>query len=242
MLNSFKSAPSSFALLAAFFAALGTLFFILGAHTAYRNWQFSGEVVRVIGTVNHRYTTTSHSRHGTTTTYHVAFQFHDPTGQAYATQVTATSGTYYRLTAPGAVPVKYLPHFPTINRIDLPAEDTNARKTAWIFLAVGALFGGGGWFSFIEMERLIFYRRWLRRFGTRCAGKVEEIDTSTINVNHENLLYLVYSYTDSTGKKHRDSTQCVSPKKLESWREHQSISVFYDPRDFSKSTVVLDHP
>jgi hypothetical protein len=238
----FKNLPSSFALLAAFFAALGTLFFVIGAHTFYRNCQFAGDVVRASGTVTDRYITYSHSRHGGTSThYHVAYHFYDTAGFGYVTNVSVVSDTYYGLSAQGPVPVKYLPHFPTINRIDLPAEDRNYESMAWAFLTLGGIFGGFGWYSFIELERLIFYRRWLRRFGLRRAGTVDRIETNfSLTINQRNPRYLVYSYTDATGQKHQDSSPYLSLKQEELWKEGDCVDVFCDPRDPSRSTVNLD--
>jgi len=138
----------------------------------------------------------------------------------------------------GDVPVKYLPHFPAIDRVDLPVEDRSHETTAWVFTAVGGLFGGFGWYSFIRLEKLIFYRRWLRKNGVRCVGKVDGIETdSSIQINHRNVRYLAYSYTDSTGRRHQDSSQGLTLKEEELWQSRDSIDVFYDPRDFSASTV-----
>ena len=237
----FKSLPSSFAILAAFFAALGALFFLAGAHTYYRNCQFAGDVQRVNGTVTDHYITISHGRHGSSTTYHVSYVFHDTDQAGFVCSTTVTSQTYYGLSREGPVPVKYLPHFPAISRIDLPAEDASYAEMAWVFMGFGGLFGGCGWHSFIELERLIFYRRWLRKFGVRRAGSVDRIETNTsMTINNRNPRYLLYSYVDTTGKKQQDSSQYLSVKQEELWSEGDSIDVYYDPRDPSKSTVVLD--
>lgn len=237
----FKNLPSSFALMAAFFAALGTLFFVIGAHTFYRNCQFAGDVERIVGTVTNRHITVSHGRHGSSTTYHVSYQFRDADENAFTCSTSVTGETYHELTIQGSIPVKYLPHFPTINRIDLPAEDSSYETMAWAFMGFGGLFGGCGWYSFIELERLIFYRRWLRKFGVRRAGTVDQIEINTsMTINHRNPSYLLYSYTDSTGKKQQDSSIYLSVQQEGIWKEGDSIDVYYDPRDFSKSTVILD--
>ena len=237
----FKNFPSSFAFLAAFFAALGTLFFVIGADTFYRNCQFAGNVERVNGVVTNRYISVSHGRHGSTTHYHIQYQFRDGEEHQFAVSTTVASSSYYSLSSHGPIPVKYLPHLPTISRIDLPAEDSSYETIAWSFLLLGGFFGGCGWYSFIELERLIFYRRWLRKSGIRCAGTVDFIETNQkLEINHRNPHYLLYHYTDSTGKKQQDSSVYLSVKQEGTWNEGDSIDVFYDPRDPSKSTVILD--
>jgi hypothetical protein len=235
-----KHLPSSFAWMAAFFAALGTLFFVIGAHTFYRNWQFSGPVLRTLGTVTDHHITVSHGRHGSSTTYTVGYRYTDSGGQEYVCNASVVSQTYYELDVPGAVPIKYLPQFHSINRIDLPAEDSHYVTTAWIFSGIGGLFGGFGWYSFIGMERLIFYRRWLRKNGIRCSGKVDRIETSSVTVNKRPVRYLVYSYSDPTGQRHSDSSEGLSSAQEAAWTKGDAIEVFCDPRDNSRSVVRLD--
>src|SRR5476649_1805960 len=103
----FKHLPSSFALMAGVFAAMGTLFLVLGGHTFYRNCQFTGHVEHTIGIVTGRNITISHGRHGSTTTYHLAYRFFDTGGTGYVSSTTVTSQTYYELNEGGQVPVKY---------------------------------------------------------------------------------------------------------------------------------------
>jgi len=227
--------------MAGIFAAMGTLFLVLGTHTFYRNCQFAGPVERTIGVVTGRNITISHGRHGSSTTYHLAYRFFDVVGTGYVCSTTVTSQTYYNLNEGGQVPVKYLPHYAAINRVDRPVEDRSHETTAWVFMGIGGLFGGFGWYSFIRLEKLIFYRRWLRKNGVRCAGTVDgvEVDTS-LSVNHRNVRYLTYSYTDSTGRKHQDSSQGLSIKQEELWETGDSIDVYYDPRNYSASAVGLD--
>jgi hypothetical protein len=168
----FKHVPSSFAWMAAFFAALGTLFFILGAHTFYRNWQFASNAERVKGIVTDRHISVSHGRHGSSTTYHIGFRYADHEGAEFVTSVSVVSDTYDSLHLHRAVPVKYLAQYHSINRIDLPEEDSSYQTQAMAFTGFGLLFGGCGWYSFISLERLIFYRRWLRKNGVQCRGRV----------------------------------------------------------------------
>jgi uncharacterized membrane protein len=237
----FKNLPSSYAIMAAVFAAFGTLFFVIGAHTFYRNCQFAGHVERIAGLVTNRYITVSHGKHGSTTYFHVTYQFRDTGSNLFACSTTVTSTTYYEESVHASIPVKYLPHYPTISRIDLPAEDSNYRNIAWGFMLFGGLFGGFGWYSFFELERLIFYRRWLRKFGVRREGKVDRIEINTsLQINHRNPHYLLYSYTDATGKKQRDSSVYLSIKQEGIWSDGDLIDVYYDPRAPSKSTVILD--
>jgi len=239
----FKNLPSSFAIMAAFFAAFGTLFFGIGAHTAYRNWQFSGPIERVTGTVVQRYITVSHGRHGSSTTHHLSYQFRDVLQHPFDESTSVTSQTYYGLSVGGSVPVKYLPGHPEINRVDLPAEDSSYTTVAWAFLGFGGIFGGLGWYSFFELERLIFYRRWLRKAGVLRTGTVDRVEINTsMTINRRNPHYLLYSYTDATGKKQQDSSVYLSIKQEGTWKEGDPIEVFYDPRDPSKSTVNLDQP
>lgn len=237
-----KHLPSSFAWMAAFFAALGTLFFILGAHTFYRNWQFSGPVERTIGTVTDRHITVSHGRHGSSTTYHIGYRYVDGQGQEYVTSASVVSGTYYDLTVPGSVPIKFLPLFHAINRIDLPAEDSSYETQACLFTVLGGAFGGFGWYAFIGLERLIFYRRWLRKNGVRCAGRIDRIETSSVTVNKRNVRYLAYSYTDPAGRRYEDSSEGLSATEESIWSEGEPIQVFCDPRDSGRSAVRLDKP
>ncbi len=235
-----KHLPSSFAWMAAFFAALGTLFFVLGVHTFYRNFQFSGPVEHVMGVVTDRHITTSHGRHGSSTTYHVQFRYFDLKGTEYISNVSVVQQTYYRQRVGGNVPVKYLPQFRAINRIDLPGEDDSYRSQAWAFSLFGGLFGGFGWYAFIGLERLIFYRRWLRKNGVRCAGRVERIESSSVTVNKRTVRYLVYSYSDPSGQRHEDSSEGLSAAEEAAWSDSQNIEVFCDPRDSSQSAVQLD--
>jgi len=234
-----KHLPSSFAWMAAFFAALGTLFFVLGAHTFYRNWQFSGDVERVTGRVTDRYISISHGRHGSSTTYHIGYRYTDAEGAKFVTNVSVNSNTYDSLRRHGAIPVKYLPQFHGINRIDLPDEDRSYRNQALFFMGLGGLFGGFGWYVFIGLERLIFYRRWLRKNGIRCAGRIERIEDSSVTVNKRNVRYLVYSYTDASGTNHKDSSEGLSSVQDSAWNEGDPIEVFCDPRDSSKSAAML---
>ncbi len=239
----FKNFPSSFAILAAFFAALGTFFFIMGAHTLYRNIQFAGNVVRVNGTVTNHFITHSHSRHGTSTTYHLSYHFADTEGRSFESSTSATGKTYYQLGTNSTVPVKYLPNLPTINRIDLPAEDRNYETTAEITLILGGIFGGLGWYVFIGLERQIFYRRWLRRSGIQRVGTVDQIETNySLSINNRHPSYLHYSFTDSTGTLRQDTSPYLSLKQESLWKEGDTIDVFYDPCDPGKSTVRLDRP
>jgi len=236
----FKTAPPSFAIMAAFFAAMGTIFFVVGAHEFYRNLQFSWPVIRVTGTVTERYTTVSHGRHGSSTTYHLDYRFNDTGGKTWDCNDSVASQTYYDLSEQGPVPIKYLPNYPDISRVDLPIEDRNHEIMAWMFMALGGAFGGFGWYAFIGLERLIFYRRWLRRCGVRCMGRVDAVEVNTsITINNRNPRYLNYSYTDSTGQKHQDSSQGLSQKQEELWHEGDAIDVYYDPRDYTQSTVAL---
>jgi len=227
--------------MAAFFAAMGTLFFGVGVHEVYRNFEFGGDVVRVTGTVTGRHISISHGRHGSSTTYHLDYSFKDAAGAPCSDSASVASQTYYDLSVQDPMPIKYLPGWPTINRVDFPVEDRNHEIGAWMFVALGGAFGGFGWYAFIGLERLIFYRRWLRRCGVRCVGTVDEIDRDTsVVVNGRCPSYVNYSYSDSTGRKHQDSSQGLSPKQEELWKRGDTIDVFYDPRDFNKSTVVLD--
>jgi hypothetical protein len=238
-----KHLPSSFAWMAAFFAALGTLFFILGTHTVYRNWQFSGPVQRTIGNVTGRHFTVHHSRRGgTSTTYYVEYGYFDLQGHEFVCNASVVSSTYYSLTAPGSVPIKYLPQLHAVNRIDLPDEDNSYRNQALAFTCVGGLFGGFGWYSFISLERLIFYRRWLRKNGFRCQGRIDRIETSSVTVNKHPVRYLVYTYTYPSGCKHEDSSEGLSATEEAVWSEGESIEVFCDPRDSSRSAAALDKP
>ncbi len=79
----FRHFPSSFAWFAAFFAALGTLFFVIGTHTFYRNWQFSGAVLRASGVVTAKNIHVSHGRHGSSTSYTVSYRYFDLDGTGY---------------------------------------------------------------------------------------------------------------------------------------------------------------
>jgi len=236
----FKHVPSSFAWMAAFFAAMGTLFFILGAHTFYRNWQFASTAERVKGIVTDRHISVSHGRHGSSTTYHIGFRYADHEGAEFVTSVSVVSQTYDSLHLHRAVPVKYLSQYHSINRIDLPEEDSSYQMQAMAFTGFGLLFGGCGWYSFISLERLIFYRRWLRKNGVQCVGRVERIEASDVTVNKRNVRYLVYSYTDTAGARREDSTEGLSAAQDAAWHEGDSIEVFCDPRDNSRSAPVLD--
>jgi hypothetical protein len=238
----FKHLPSSFAWMAVFFAALGTLFFVIGAHTLYRNWQFSGPVERVIGMVTNRNITVSHSRHGSSTHYHVSYHYVDVQGATFFTSVTVTSQTYYSLGVPGGVPIKFLPQYHAINRIDLPAEDSSYETLGWLFTLLGGGFGGFGWYCFIGLERLIFSRRWLRKNGVRCQGRIDRFETTTVTVNKRNVRYLIYTYTDSVGQQHQDSSEGLSATEEAIWSEGETIPVFCDPRDSARSAVLLDKP
>jgi hypothetical protein len=235
-----KHLPSSFAWMAAFFAALGTLFFVLGAHTCYRNWQFAGPVQRTAGTVTDRHFTVSHGRHGSSTSYYVGYRYVDTVGVEYVCNASVVAQTYYSLSMPGLVPVKYLPEFRAINRIDLPAEDRHYETTAWMFMLMGGAFGGFGWYSFLGLERLIFYRRWLRKNGIRCAGRVERIETSSVTVNKRKVHYLVYSYVDSAGRRREDSSEGLSAREEALWSDGEPVEVFCDPRDNSRSVAQLN--
>jgi hypothetical protein len=238
----FKHLPSSFALMAAFFAAMGTLFFVIGAHTLYRNWQFSGNVERVVGAMTGRNITVSHGRHGSSTTYHVSFRYRDAQETQFIASTTVTSSTYYNLGVPGSVPVKFLPQFHAINRIDLPAEDRSYETQGGLFTLLGGAFGGFGWYSFIGLERLIFYRRWLRKNGIRCAGHIDRIETTSVSVNKRNVRYIVYSYADPSGQKHQDSTEGLSATQDDTWSDGEPIEVFCDPRDNTRSAALIDKP
>jgi hypothetical protein len=238
----FKHLPSSFAWMAAFFAALGTLFFVIGAHTLYRNWQFSGKVERVIGVMTDKHITVTHGKHGSSTHYHVSYRYRDANETQFLTSITVTSSTYYSLGVPGSVPVKFLPDHHAVNRIDLPAEDRDYEIQGTMFTLLGGAFGGFGWYSFIGLERLIFYRRWLRKNGVRCAGFVQRLEASSYSVNHRNVRYIVYSYTDPTGQKHQDSTEGLSAKQDAVWSDGDPIEVFCDPRDSSRSAAFLSKP
>jgi hypothetical protein len=235
-----KHLPSSFAWTAAILAAIGTLLLVYGAHTCYRNWQFSGRVERVMGSVTDRYITVSHGRHGSTTHYHICYRYSDEQGWDFSENTTVTSTTYYELTSPGAVPIKFLPQQHDIDRIDLPAEDSSYTRTAWGFTLGGLALGGVGWYVFIGLERLIFYRRWLRKNGIRCAGHVDRLEASPITVNKRTVYYMVYTYTDPLGRKHMDDSEGMTEAQYGSWHDGDSVDVFCDPRDNSRSAVRLD--
>jgi hypothetical protein len=236
----FKHYPSSFAWMAAFFAALGTLFFVVGAHTFYRNWQFSGKVERTKGVVTDKHISISHGRHGSThTNYHVSYRYFDLNGSTFFTSCTVVYSTYYHVSVNGEIPIKYLPQEHGLNRIDFPAEDSNYTTTATVFSLIGGGFGGFGWFSFITLERLIFYRRWLRKNGVRCAGKIERIEDAHMKVNKREIHYLVYSYTDSLGRQLEGSTEGLPASEDELWSEGDRVVVFCDPRDSSRSAMLL---
>jgi len=108
----FKHLPSSFAWMAAIFAAMGTLFFVLGGHTFYRNCQFAGPVERTVGIVTSRSITVSHGRHGSSTTYHLAYRFFDTAGTGFVSSTTVTSQTYYQLHEGGRCPGQIFAPFP----------------------------------------------------------------------------------------------------------------------------------
>ena len=235
-----KHLPSSFAWMAAFFAALGTLFFVVGAHTFYRNWQFSGPVQRTAGTMTDRHISISHGRRSSSTTYHVGYRYVDTEGVEFVCSTTVVSETYYSLGVPGLVPVKYLLEFHAINRIDLPAEDRSQETTAVMFTLLGGGFGGFGWYSFIGLERLIFYRRWLRKNGVRCAGQVDRLEASSYQVNKRTVRYLVYTYTDAMGRKHHDSSEGLTEAEEATWSDRDPVEVYCDPRDSSRSAAVVD--
>jgi len=238
----FKHFPSSFAWFGAIFAAIGTMCFVIGAYTFYMNWEFSrSDVAHVTGTVTKLYTTTSHSRHGSSTSYHVAYDYVDSNGIPWGDDTTVVWGTYISRRIGNSIPVKFLPESPGTDRVDLPAEDSNHQTTAWIMLAMGLFFGGFGWWIFISLERLILFRRWLRRHGVPCAGTVKSVEVnSSVQVNHRSVRYLTYTYADSLGREHLDSTQALSHKQEELWTAGDSIEVYYDPRDPNRSTAILD--
>jgi hypothetical protein len=235
----FKHYPSSFAWMAAFFAALGTLFFVLGVHTAYRNWQFSGKIERTSGIVTGKHITITHGRHGSHTNYHVSYRYFDLNGSSFVTSCTVVSSTYYQLAVDGSIPIKYLPEEHGLNRIDVPAEDRNYTIQAVLFTLLGGGFGGFGWWSFISLERLIFYRRWLRKNGVRCAGKVERVEDANVSVNKRQVHYLVYSYTDSLGRSLEGSTEGLTNEEEMAWTKGAPAVIYYDPRDSSRSAMQL---
>jgi hypothetical protein len=235
----FKHFPSSFAWLAAVFAAIGTLFFILGAHTAYRNWQFSGPVLRTNGVVTDKQIHVSHGRHGSSTSYTVSYRYFDVDGTGFVSNSSVVSSTYYRLSINEPLPIKYLLKERGVNRVDFPAEDAHYFTTAWVFSLVGAGFGGFGWWAFLSLERLVFYRRWLRKNGVRCAGKVERVENANIQMNKRQVHYLVYSYTDSSGQRREGSTEGLTATEDNMWSAGDPAVVFCDPRDSTRSAMLL---
>jgi hypothetical protein len=234
-----KHMPSSLAWLAAFFAALGTLFFVLGAHTFYRNWQFAGPVLRTHGIVTAKNIHVSHGRHGSSTSYTMSYRYFDIDGTGYVSNSSVVSSTYYRLGINDSVPIKYLPKERGVNRIDFPAEDAHYNTTAWVFTLVGGGFGGFGWWSFINLERLIFYRRWLRKNGVRCAGRVTQVASANMQMNNRQVHYLVYSYTDASGQRHEGSTEGMTAAEDAMWSRGDAAVVYCDPRDSTRSAMLL---
>jgi hypothetical protein len=235
----FRHFPSSFAWFAAFFAALGTLFFVIGTHTFYRNWQFSGAVLRASGVVTAKDIHVSHGRHGSSTSYTVSYRYFDLDGTGYVSNSSVVSSTYYQVAVNESLPIKYLPKERGINRIDFPDEDAHYTATAWGFTLLGGAFGGFGWWSFISLERLIFYRRWLRKNGVRCAGKVVHVESANLQVNKRPVHYLVYTYTDGSGQRHEGSTEGLTATEDNMWLEGDPAVVFCDPRDSTRSAMLL---
>jgi len=121
--------------------ALGVFVFVLAANLFYLNQLFDGPTTKVIGSVEALYSSKCRSNPN------VAYCYW--TGTAELHTVTPVSGEIFDgLHAGERLPVKFLPDDPTMNRIDLPAENAERHETAHGLAAVAILFICAGAYTF----------------------------------------------------------------------------------------------
>jgi hypothetical protein len=124
--------------------AIGIAVMVLGAYTLlldidslHVNQQFTGPTTKVIGTVEALYP----SRPRFPSRYNPNIAYSYPIGSvAFHTVAPVCEEVFDGLHVGGPLPVKYLPENPTINRIDLPAENMERQKAPYWLTAMSILF------------------------------------------------------------------------------------------------------
>ncbi len=109
------------------FTGLAAAFLSTGIQNLYSNWQFTGDVIRVSGTVDKL----DRFSHGHTITYLVNYHYIHGNSLAHVMQANVGQHTWRQLHVGGEVSVKYLPGAPTMSSIDLAVEDEDQWRNAW---------------------------------------------------------------------------------------------------------------
>ena len=120
---------------------LGIFTFVLAVNSFHLNRQFAGATTKVIGSVEALYPSRGRYNPNVAYCYPIgAVELHTFAG--------VSEEVFEGLHVGERLPVKYLPDNPTVNRIDLPAENAERQQTPYFLAAFSILFTCVGAFVF----------------------------------------------------------------------------------------------
>ncbi len=225
---------------------LGTLLWVVvsgivlyaSGYQLHENYLFAHHSAPVTATVERRYTTISHGRHGSTTNYHL--QYHYQVGNVIAdARTTVNRATYVTVGNGSSLPILYITTNISHNRVNTPAEDSDRTRTLEITLgltAIDLIVGTCVMIYYVRRNRL---NRELLARGVPCAGVVTRVDFDLVGKTRTARYYLIFSFRDQQGGEQTGRTWYLKPGDEMHWREQMPVSVFCDSRDAKKFTVDL---
>ncbi len=204
----------------------------------YEDFLFAYESKPAVAIVDRKYFTVSHGRHGSTTTYHLAY--HYVVGRTRVGCRASVENATYSSVAPGqSVPVLYLPAELVSNRIELPAEEEVVKWDSGILIAVSLFLSiGGGWMFRYYLRRNRLYH-FLLASGLQCQGTVTAVRFNLVGKAQTKQYYLEFTFHDNRGQLQLGSTWYLMPGTESLWDVGRTIPVYFDPKNSERFTVNL---
>lgn len=207
-----------------------------GGWWTWQNHLFADHGRSTAATVIRLYTTISHGRHGSSTTYHVVYGYR--VGDLLVnTQTSVHRATYLQMTAGGILPIKYLPEKPDDSRLDNTAEDADKSRAQWAGLGVGLVSLVVGTYATAHTHRRNRLQRRLTATGFSTQGTITDIASERVGKRMQP--YLRFEFNDHRGQRIEGRTGPLTDRQAEPWTVGRLITVHYDGADSRVFTVNL---
>lgn len=161
------------------------------------------------------------------TGYFIRYRYRDTTGQDHVAEQPIGESTWRQYPAGAELPIVYLPDQPGQSQA-LPDQ-----QPAWvlpaIFIGIGLVFAGPGWYLAIRSFRQVRRRLRVLRQGVAVLGQVTSLQEQTnVTINNRHPWCLAYQFQDIEGQTHEGISPLL-PQKLEArWAVGDPILVSHD--------------
>ena len=212
--------------------AVGLPFVLLAGYFIFRERQLTSSGQIADGIV----LTKNVGRSGDSIHHSVTYRFTTPDGTTFEGKSEISEASWSSLTERGSVPIQYLPHRPTVNRVVGATKIT----LLLIFSCAGVLLSIAGGTLITVSLRKARTRRRLLTAGVRAPATVAEVTPMNLRVNGRTQWRMKYDYQDYQNRRHRQSMYLNADEAMR-WKAGDTGDVLFDP-DRPQSAIWLGRP